>query len=241
MFQFPILICCDNRVTAYSYTHMSSPTPADDMEPPSSQDFPARDEFLNSSPPRPSTYKQNGRKERRDPSVTPRKFRKFFTPRSHGHFPISSARQALHDITAPTLNRNASQSSPLRPFRSLDGSDDSPVEFPRQLKRRKIFHTPESSPDRGPKVRGFRGVHDGPSKEHNLLSSPCQRAAPDMGYIVEEDEDEEEEEELELPREPLKRIARTSERGLTGQMLNMSLGLCSRSRRQHFEYPASGM
>jgi len=62
-----------------------------------------------------------------------------------------------------------------------------------------------------------------------------------MGYIEEEDEDEDEREEFEFPREPLMRIARTSEHGLTGQMLNMSLGLCSRTRRQHFEYPANGM
>jgi hypothetical protein len=195
---------------------------------------------MNSSPPRPSTYTTSGRKERRDPSVTPRKFRRFFTPRSHGNF-NSSSRQALYDITAPALNRNAAQSSPLRPFRGLNGPDSSPVGFSRELKRRKLIHTPEASPEHNSKARTTRGGHGGPSRIDNLVSSPCERAAPDMDYINEEEE-ETDVEEPDPPKQVVKRVVRLSERGLAGQMLNMSLGVSySSSRRQHYEYPTNGM
>jgi hypothetical protein len=209
---------------------MSSPPPVCDMGPPSSQELPQ----MNLSPPRPTTYGTNGRKERRDPSVTPRKFRRFFTPRSHGDFQ-SSSRQALYDITAPAVNQNTAQSSPL------NGPESSPIGFSRQLKRRKLIHTPESSPERNSKKRAVRSAHAGTSNTDNLPSSPCRRAAPDMGYIDEEEEETEVEDE-DLPRQPLRRIVRISERGLEAQVLNMNLGISSRSaRRQRYEYPVNGL
>ena len=226
---------------------MSSPAPEDTL-PPSFQELPSRNEcktrelprplpprndILSSSPPRPSTYKPNGRKERRDPSVTPRKFRRFFTPRTTGNIHISSARQALHEITGnPTLNHHITQSSPLRPFRNLGTLESSPVQIQRQYKRRKLFHTPEPSPEHGPKEHGFLGVYEG-NNDENVPSSPCQRAVLDMEHIEEEAEPEE------VPREPLKRIKKLSDRGISGQMLNMRISSSSRSRRQHYEYPVS--
>ncbi|RFU34939.1 hypothetical protein B7463_g1426, partial [Scytalidium lignicola] len=88
---------------------------------------------------------RSGRKERRNPSITPRKFNKFFTPRTTR---VSSGRHALYDITPPANNRSGIQSSPLRPFRAINGQENSPTGFTRELKRRKLLHTTEPSPDR---------------------------------------------------------------------------------------------
>lgn len=63
-----------------------------------------------SSPPPPSG------KERRNPSVTPRRFRKFFTPTTRS----MRARRILSDLDEPSLNRQQLPSSP----RSLRGGDD---------------------------------------------------------------------------------------------------------------------
>lgn len=212
---------------------MSSPGPADEMGPQSSYE----QQHIPSSPPRPAFYGSNGRKERRDPSVTPRKFRKFFTPRSHGF--QSASRHALYELTAPALNRTAAQSSPLRPFRGVHGSESSLVGFSREMKRRKLIHTPESSPDRASKRKFIS--NDAEPNSDVALSSPCQRAARNTSYIEEEEEDTEVEEELpELEMKPLRRITTLSGRGLSGQILNTSLGGTSISRRQRYEYPIDG-
>lgn len=63
-----------------------------------------------SSPPPPSG------KERRNPSVTPRRFRKFFTPTTRS----MRARRILSDLDEPSLNRQQPPSSP----RSLRSGDD---------------------------------------------------------------------------------------------------------------------
>src|SRR3569833_486927 len=103
---------------------------------------------LFSSPPRlPSSSRNN--KERRQPPITPRKFRRFFTPRSRVSPRPSAARKALHDLTAHALNRAQTPSSPLKAL--LDPYDGSGPSFPsetppRRQKRRKLHHTPDPSP-----------------------------------------------------------------------------------------------
>lgn len=210
---------------------MSSPSPADEMGPPSSLE----QQRIPSSPPRPASYEPNGRKERRDPSVTPRKFRRFFTPRSHGF--QSSSRHALYEMSGTALNRPA-LSSPARPFQSLNGQDSSPVGFSRELKRRKLIHTPETSPDRTSKRRSLG--NEGDSNVDVTLSSPCQRAAPNMSYIDEEEEDTEvEEDQPDIERVPVRRITSLIGRGTGGKILNRSLGGIPRGR-QRYEYPVNG-
>ncbi len=210
---------------------MSSQDPMEHIALPASQEHPLSNLMMNLSPPRSSS--KRGTKERRDPSVTPRKFKKFFNPRSYGTFPNTRARKVLHDITTPTLNRNA-QSSPLRPFPSLNGQES--IGFTPQSKRRKVYHTPETSSE---KDCDFDGVHTGISVTGDIMSSPCERAVKDLEYIEEEEEDEQySEDDDELPRpEPLKRIVRIQDRGLGGQLLNRSVGA---SARQRYEYPVNG-
>ncbi|KAL2023933.1 hypothetical protein VTK56DRAFT_710 [Thermocarpiscus australiensis] len=96
---------------------------------------------LLSSPTRPPPSRG---KERRNPSITPRKFQRFFTPRSRVPSKPSAARKALHDLTAQALNRCQTPSSPLKPI----SEEQSPNLLPHLQdahpgKRRKVHHTPE--------------------------------------------------------------------------------------------------
>lgn len=193
----------------------------------------------------------NGGKERRDPSVTPRKFRRFFTPRSHGSQQTAS-RRALEDITAPANNRGVVQSSPLRPIYADDEENQNPVHFERDLKRRKLIHTPEGSPE--PSFLSKRkGVLDDSRKprgnSQNVQSSPCERPgrasyleeADELDEVeeiqVEEDVDSDEDEGAIAPPKPIQRIVPLSDRGLGGRLLQLSLG---NPIRQHLEYPVNG-
>jgi hypothetical protein len=193
-----------------------------------------------SSPPKPLTYGRDGRKERRNPSVTPRKFSRFFTPRSHSSIHLTSARQALNDITACN-NRNGTQSSPLGPFKSITAQEDSPTSFSRDLKRRKLFHTLQSSPDHkyskesdGGDFSAIQGRNVELTQEMDdskgIPSSPCDRPAQVEQRIMEREN-----------QEPTKRITPVNCRGLGGRLLQSSYGVLARPRRQHIAYPAYGI
>ncbi|TVY23723.1 Cell division cycle protein [Lachnellula hyalina] len=200
------------------------------------------------SPPR----QANGQKERRNPSVTPRKFNRFFTPRSHGYRQTTASRRALNDITAPANNHNTVQSSPLRPKDSSDNQENqSPLLFERDLKRRKLVHTPDGSPERSflSKRKGVIAGNGGKARgsSQNIPSSPCERVVRSTLYTEDIEELEElegveaevyddEDEEPFLPPKPVERIVPLSDRGLAGRLLQLSLG---NSLRQHHEYPVN--
>jgi hypothetical protein len=112
---------------------------------------------------------QNSTKEKRPPSITPRKFSRFFTPRSHGNDLGSSSRRVLFDVTIPANNRNGISSSPIRAYNSMNSGEDSPTSFPRDLKRRKLFHS-SCSPQRPPNH----------SKEFQI-NQPCCTLAGESG------------------------------------------------------------
>jgi len=97
---------------------------------------------LLSSPPRPPSSQV---KERRNPSITPRRFGRFFTPRSRVSSKPSAARKALRDLSAPALNRGLTPSSPLKPISEENDLGSQPV-GPREAKRRKVQHTPDRLP-----------------------------------------------------------------------------------------------
>ncbi|TVY53898.1 Cell division cycle protein cdt2 [Lachnellula cervina] len=228
---------------------MSSPILIDSPEASSSPQPSAMSDTLSvGSPPR----QANGQKERRNPSVTPRKFNRFFTPRSHGYRQSTASRRALNDITAPANNHNIVQSSPLRPKSSLDHQENqNPTLFGRDLKRRKLVHTPEGSPERTflSKKKGVIAGNGGKARgnSQNIQSSPCERVGRSTPYAEDRDELEEleeveaevydsEDEESFLPPKPVERIAPLSDRGLAGRLLQLSLG---NSIRQHHEYPVN--
>ena len=204
----------------------------------------AEESVLPSSPPVPSSRNLSppraSGKESRQPSVTPRKFRRFFTPRSHG-YQHSSARRALYEISAPALNRNVTQSSPLRPFRNINSKEETPHSFIRGSKRQKTTHTPETPPQKG--SRPFHCTASESIEVENgemILSSPCERAAPDTNYLDRDSIEEEQEQEYPQPVEPLKRIISRVDMGLGGQLLNLSIGSSVGRRRQNYVYPVNG-
>lgn len=218
---------------------MSPPTSRDKDHPPSPQELPLSTQrsTVFSSPPRSLSNDPEARKERRKPSITPRKFNRFFTPRSQGSVQLSSARQALQDITG--RSRNPTQSSPLRPIRSSPGQENGPLTFTRDLKRRKIYHTPESSPedldDTKHKDLGCMVQDPILETDGNIQSSPCERAIRHFDKVEEGDEEE--------PPEPVQPIKQMVDRGLAAQVLQMSMGSSrtTRTSRQHYEYPVNGM
>lgn len=215
---------------------MSSFGSAENIEPASSQDLASSDPHSSLSPQRaPPNIAHNGRKERRNPSITPRKFSRFFTPRSQASNCPSPSRQALYDITAPSNNHRGVLSSPIR-FSSRAEKDDNPSTFPtRDHKKRKLIHTPEDTPNHiyaesnGHEELEALRDEDADEDLQNIQSSPCERAA----HV---DQIEEEKEHL----EPLQRIIPLDQRGLGGKLLQSMSGLPTRSRRQHYAYPVNG-
>lgn len=224
---------------ASSSSTMSSTESSEIQDAPASQGPPISEQLRSLSPSRkPASSERDGGKERRNPSVTPRKFNRFFTPRSQRNSYVSSYRQPLNPVSNPSNCRNATQSSPKRkPPRSAAGQENIPTTFARDLKRRKLFQTPESSPEhtyldgKQPDV-GFMTLQDGEPKEHlrNIQSSPCERIPPVLKQVKEE-----------KPQEPLKRITQIENRGLNAQLLQLSIGASARGTRQNLCYPANGV
>ncbi|KAF7531910.1 hypothetical protein G7054_g8419 [Neopestalotiopsis clavispora] len=189
------------------------------------------------SPPR-----RNNGKERRNPSITPRKFRRFFTPRtgvsSHlasGH--ISPARKALRDLAAPTLNHRLQTPAPSSPLKASseygqDDQDENTIENDLRAKRRKLQHTPESSP--------FQPLHLEPllpltSEKPSVLLSPIQSIHSSQTTLPDLDESDCED----LDQKPIRRLAPISSRGFAGQLLQRGLGGRPCAGRSYMSYPAS--
>ena len=221
---------------------MSSFKSAENKEPASSQELPLSNPNSSVSPQRPPpTFGRDGRKERRNPSITPRRFQKFWTPQSQASRKPSSSRQALNDITAPFNNRRGVLSSPIR----FDPRS-TPSTLPRDLKRRKLLHTPEPTPEHThseTKRHGFELLQDededGDEDDfHNIQSSPCERAA--RLDQIEENDEEEVYRNGNISQEPLKRIVPIDRRGLGGRLLQSMSGFPTRNGRQHHVYPVNG-
>jgi hypothetical protein len=185
----------------------------------------------------PSSPPQSLSKERRQPSITPRKFRRFFTPRSHDQLARHPSRTPLGDITEPLHHRHGVQSSPLRAHAGRGARESSPTVFTRDMKRRKLLHV--SSPS----IDGICGTKSpasslfGDLETHTILderdSSPTLRSLPPL--------DEAEEEPLPIlrqhrPRKALKYIAEC----LTSDLLARCGGSTSRVRHQHSRRPVAG-
>ncbi|KAI0544379.1 WD40-repeat-containing domain protein [Xylaria curta] len=181
------------------------------------------------SPPR-----QSSGKERKDPSITPRKFKRFFTPRSGVRSQPSPARKALRDLAAPAVNQRyqtPAPSSPLKPLfeEDLDGEH---LEFPscRISKRRKIEHTPESSPVRPPSLGTLHGLGSSlPSPIRSLCSS----------QEICESDDEYSDDDPSTPSHPPKRLLSLPNRGLAGQLAQRELGGLPRAGHAYMSYPAA--
>jgi hypothetical protein len=189
------------------------------------------------SPPR----RSNG-KERRNPSITPRKFRRFFTPRprvsSHLSLThISPARKALRDLAGPRLNtryQTPASSSPLKPHAEEDHIEDENAIQNTRVKRRKVHHTPDSSPCR-PQHIEIDNVQ--PSLDGPALLSPIQSLY--SSQEVDGSDESESEDDL-AEQQPVKRLAPVTCRGLAGHLLQRETGGMPRAGRSYMSYPVAG-
>ena len=73
-------------------------------------EFPYLEPILPQPPSSPPSIASDGRRAQKPPSVTPRSFRRFFTPRSllptaNNSATPTTSRQALRALTSPTVNR----------------------------------------------------------------------------------------------------------------------------------------
>ncbi|KAJ5690551.1 hypothetical protein N7462_004943 [Penicillium macrosclerotiorum] len=85
------------------FSGLPEPPRSEPIFPPSSQEIP-------SSPPSVASEAGGGRRPRKPPTVTPRSFRRFFTPRSlldsgNNGSSVKTSRQALRALTSPAVNR----------------------------------------------------------------------------------------------------------------------------------------
>ncbi|KAF2198154.1 WD40 repeat-like protein [Delitschia confertaspora ATCC 74209] len=132
----------------------------------------------SSSPPH-STSNMGSRKPKKPPPITPKRFTRFFTPRSsvHGSSHNSSlgkSGQQLQEITRAAINRraNASQKTPRKTVNFSDSTTtlqepETPQFTPK--KRKTPYLSPESSP-----------IQSSPSKRSKLTSTP---------FTIHEDQD----------------------------------------------------
>lgn len=196
---------------------------------------------LLSSPPRASST--HG-KERRNPSITPRKFQRFFTPRSRVSSKPSAARKALCDLTAPALNRCQTPSSPLKPI-----SEELYLPLPQDAhrgKRRKFNHsTPEkqSSSSYLPSPLQSSPLLPTPDLRPGL-ASPIQslRSRQALQDVVYRDDDvsEDEEEVPEVMAAPSKVPVPLHRRGLGAQLVQRMTGAMRFASEKALECPVAG-
>ncbi|GAM88986.1 hypothetical protein ANO11243_070200 [Dothideomycetidae sp. 11243] len=157
-------------------------------------------------------------KPRRPPTITPKRFTRFFTPRqsvieSRKSKHMSKAARSLRDITKNAINRK--QRSPRQCLSKLSQDVDLENVTP-QHKRRKLTPALESSPIQ-------------------LLSSPSKYAPVDLGHIqllhedvmstLEEDENDEADEELDrIPLRLPKPVRRLQGMHASHRLLERSFG-----------------
>ena len=179
----------------------------------------------------------NDRKEKRQPSITPRKFQRFFTPRSHSAIRSSPFRRALEDVTLPVNNRNGIQSSPLSPSDSTTLRDSSPTVFTRDMKRRKLLHTPSSSldnlsPEKSPLADpSGKFEFDNLEDMSQIQSSPCSKGTG--GFVEGSNTWTTEDESVKI-------VKHLDSQGLAGQLLQLNIGYGSRYNRRGHSGPTSG-
>ncbi|RWA14885.1 hypothetical protein EKO27_g180 [Xylaria grammica] len=186
------------------------------------------------SPPR----QRNG-KERKDPSITPRKFKRFFTPRSRVPSQLSPARKALRDLGASTINQRYQTPAPSSPLTPLfeeasreeeEEEEESVLQTCRASKRRKIRHTPESSPIRPLPLGSSRSFEAALLSPIRSLSSSQEICASENEYS---------DDDLPMPSCPPKRLLPLASRGLSGQLAQRELGGLPRAGHAYMSYPAA--
>lgn len=193
---------------------------------------------LLSSPPRAPSSRS--KKERRNPSVTPKRFGRFFTPRSRVSSEPSAARKALRALAGPELNRSLTPSS--SPLKSItEENNDSELPTLRNPKRRKTHHTPTRSSNTLLSPLDTSPLLPTPELTRGL-SSPirdlqARRVLQDE--VDNMDLESEDEEDIYCPTSPVDRRP-LRQRGFGGELLQRMYGGVANARSSPLLHPVAG-
>ena len=110
-----------------------------------------------SSPVLPPVRKQDGSKPRKAPTITPRSFTRFFTPKSslERGARIGASRQALRDITASASNRGGRRTSTNDSVRGFEEETSRTDDLLRRRKR-KVHDSLNTTPERSSPSKRIR-------------------------------------------------------------------------------------
>ena len=158
------------------------------------------------------------------PTVTPRRFKKFFTPRSslRRNVKVSTARQALRDITAGDSNR---KSLGRRRSPKVEDAHIFPHENETRLhssrKRKRLHpHTPDPTPELSSPLKRSRGI----SVDHSDSATEVEHGSPSSSPSIYNGAE---------PRIATARpIGRWRQDGLSGQRLLQECGWSNQARAQ---------
>lgn len=171
-------------------------------------------ENIASSPLRARTtgYQNDSGKLKKPPTVTPKRFNKFFTPRdttsSSKNRPSKAGRQ-LKDITRDAINRRKSSGSDVFLSINKDGQDEHAV---RPAKRRKHSFDIASSPPLSSPLESVRTKPSAPVRGDEIRSPTLSATDSDLPELLEN---------LQPLPQPIRRLKKT---GQTRRILERSFG-----------------
>ena len=199
---------------------MDNQTPQGSQEhPPSSCATSTNGEDLCSSPVLPSLSRQHGSKPRKPPTITPRSFTRFFTPKSSlergGR--IGASRQALRDITASASNRKGRR-TPTKDTIQIFTQDGQGTRRGSRTRKRKKPDSVDVTPDRSSPLKRIR----------NQSLEISEDDDSDAGTIESRDDLEEPLRIYGSQPKPIERIIGSNYRASKGRYLRREIGAIGR-------------
>ncbi|CAF9937993.1 MAG: hypothetical protein HETSPECPRED_000734 [Heterodermia speciosa] len=173
--------------------------------------------------PTPATSGRDGaRRPKQLPTVTPRRFKKFFTPRSslRRNVKVGTSRQALRDITTGDSNRKSlgrRRSPKVDEVQIFQDGNEIGVQSSRKRKRLHP-HTPEPTPELSSPIKRSRAI----SVEHLDIATEAEHGSPSSSRSIYDG--------AEPGLASVRPISRWRQDGLTGQRLQQEYGGLSQTR-----------
>lgn len=195
------------------------------------------DNNLQSLPPPPSspllpptTSSQCSEKPKKGPNVTPRTFKRFFTPKSSlsRDNKAGASRQVLRDITASASNRPQQRASAKDAVRSSEEIKGAFPEVSKKKRKRHLPISPDTTPDRSSPLKRLK------------LPSLDISADSEGGRIVSEDELNDSEKEYCKGKPRAINPVQSNLRGRLGWSLSREIGGFSRPRLAQRLYHGGG-
>ena len=174
---------------------------------------------LDSSPVLPSLSNQRGSKPRKAPTITPRSFTRFFTPKSSlkRGARIGASRQALRDITASASNRRG-RKTPTKDTVQIFLEDGEEIGRDSKRRKRKIPDSVDVTPDRSSPLKRIR----------NQSLKVSDDEGSDTGSIESRDDGEDILRRYDRQQKSIERIVGSKYRGSQGRCLRREIGIHER-------------